>query len=168
VRNIKDERVSLNVLGKSGYDGIGQSPRAGRHTEIRTSGGVSCVRRFTTLTLLVGLMACQRGLADVESTPPEVNMTTAAATAADSDASTANATPLPDLRPAVRWYMKGYSPDAAPLIVQCMNDLGWEATYDPRFGAFLPELPLPQGMERDGAMGLCVASSHAHRSVYID
>ncbi len=95
-------------------------------------------------------------------------MTTGAATTADSDASTANATPISGLRPAVRWYMKGYSPDAAPLIVQCMNDLGWEATYDPRFGASLPEVSLSQGMERDAAMSLCVASSHPHRSIYID
>jgi hypothetical protein len=158
----------LDAFGKSEDEGIGRSPRAQRHTETRISGGASWISRFTILSLLVGVVACQRGLADVGSTPPEFTVTTGAATAADSGASTANSTPIPGLRPAVRWYMKGYSPDAAPLIVQCMNDLGWEATYDPRFGAFLPEVSLSQGMERDAAMSLCVASSHTHRSIYID
>ena len=167
MRNTKDERVSLNVLGKSGYDGIGRSPRAGRHTEIRISEGVSWISRFTILSLLVGLVACQRGLADVESTPPEVSMTTGAAAAADSDASTANATPISGLRPAVRWYMKGYSPDAAPLIVQCMNDLGWEATTIPDSGPSFLRFRCLKGWN-ETAISLCVASSHTHRSIYID
>jgi hypothetical protein len=93
-------------------------------------------------------------------------MTTGAATA-DSDASTANATPISGLRPGVRWYMKGYSPDAAPLIIQFMNDLGWEATYDPRFGAFLPEVSLSQGMERGAAMEP-LRRKFSHPSEYLD
>jgi hypothetical protein len=55
-----------------------------------------------------------------------------------------------------------------PLIVHCMNDLGWEATYDPRHGALLAEVPPSQVMERDGAMRFCVAGSNKYRGIYAD
>jgi hypothetical protein len=61
-----------------------------------------------------------------------------------------------------------YLADVAPLIVHCMNDFGWEATYDPLLGVLLPEIPLSHGMERDGAISLCVASSHTHSGIYVD
>jgi hypothetical protein len=49
-----------------------------------------------------------------------------------------------------------------------MNDLGWEATYDPRHGALLAEVPPSEEMERDGAMRFCVADSHNYRGIYAD
>jgi hypothetical protein len=126
------------------------------------------IRGFTIVSLLVAIVACQPGLADVGSTPPEESLTTGAATTADSAALTANSTPISGLRPEVRSYRQRYLSDIAPLIVHCMNDLGWEANYDPRLGAILPEVPLSQALERDGAMSFCVAGSRTSRGIYAD
>jgi hypothetical protein len=92
--------------------------------------------------------------------------TTTAATTAVSDASIADSTPISALRPAPRSYRQRYLSDIAPLIVYCMNDLGWEATYDPQIGVFLPELPFSQ--ERELAMSFCVAGSRTNRGIYVD
>jgi hypothetical protein len=137
------------------------------------------MRGCTILSLLIAMVACQLGQADEGSTPPEGAITTGAPIPADSDVGTPDSTPISDPRPEAGWYRLRYSSDVAPLIVRCMNDLGWEATYDPRLGGLLPEVPersergrgdpsLSQGMEREGAISLCVASSHTHRGIYID
>jgi hypothetical protein len=137
------------------------------------------MRGFTILSLFTAMVACQPGPADEGATPPEGAITSGAPIPADSDAGTTNSTPISDLRPETGWYRLRYSSDVEPLIVGCMNDLGWEATYDPRLGGLLPEDPersergrgdpsSSQGMEREGAISLCVASSHTHRGIYID
>lgn len=138
-----------------------------RDTETRISGYASWVRRFTILSLLLAIAACQAGPADVGSIPPKAAIT-AATTTADSGASAADSAPSPGLRPAAGSYMQRYLSQVAPLIVHCMNDLGWEATYDPRLGALLAEVPLSQEMERDGAMSFCVAGSRTYRGIYAD
>lgn len=102
--------------------------------------GASWTRGFTILSLLVAIVACQPGQNDVVSAPPE----------------------------SAPWYTLRYSHDVAPLIVQCMNNRGWEATYHPELGALLPKIPLLRAMERDEAIGFCVAGSHTHRRIYID
>ncbi len=79
-----------------------------------------------------------------------------------------DSTPTSDLRPEAGWYTLRYASAVAPLIVHCMNELGWVATYDPQLGALLPEIPLPQALERDEAIGFCVAGSHTHRMAYLD
>jgi hypothetical protein len=128
---------------------------------------------------LIAMVACQPGQADEGSTPPAGSGTDGGATTVETNASTADSTPISDLRPETGWYRLRYSSDVAPLIVHCMDDLGWEATYDPRLGGLLPEVPersergrgdpsLSQGMEREAAISLCVASSHTHRGIYID
>jgi hypothetical protein len=55
---------------------------------------------------------------------------------------------------------------SAPLIVYCMSELGWEATYDPQHGALLADVPPSQVMERDRAMSFCVAGSHNQHQIY--
>jgi len=137
-------------------------------TQTRISGYASWIRRFTILSLLLAIAACQAGPADVGSIPPETAMTTAATTTADSGASAAASAPITGLRPVAGSYMQRYLSKVAPLIVQCMNDLGWEATYDPRLGALLAEVPLSQEMERDGAMSFCVAGARTYRGIYAD
>lgn len=133
-------------------------------------------RPWALLVLTLVIAACGRVDGDATSLEPQ---TTTAATTAVSDAGTPNSTPISDLRPETAWYRLRYSSDVEPLIVRCMNDLGWEATYDPRLGGLLPEVPersergrgdpsLSQGMEREAAISLCVASSHTHRGIYID
>ena len=168
-----------DVFGKSGHDAKVRGPGAGRAPETRKSVGASWIRGFTILSLLFAMLACQLGPADVGSIPPEAARTNGAATTADSVANTANSAPISDLRPETGWYRLRYSSDVEPLIVRCMNDLGWEATYDPRLGGLLPEVPerserglgdpsLSQGMEREAAISLCVASSHTHGAIYAD
>jgi len=80
----------------------------------------------------------------------------------------ADSAPTSGPRPAVGSYRQRYLSSVAPLIVDCMNDLGWEATYETRHGALLGEVPPSQGMERDAAMTLCVAGSRTHRGIYAD
>jgi hypothetical protein len=170
---------NTDVFGKSGHDANERGPGADRDPETRISAGASWIRGCTILSLLIAMVACQPGQADEGSTPPEGAITTGAPTTAVSDAGEPNSTPISDLRPETGWYRLRYSSDVAPLIVHCMNDLGWEATYDSRLGGLLPEVPersergrgdpsLSQGMEREAAISLCVASSHTHRGIYID
>jgi hypothetical protein len=120
-------------------------------------------RPWPLLVLTLVIAACGRIDGDATSLEPQ---TTTAATTAVSDASIADSTPISALRPAARSYRQRYLSDIAPLIVYCMNDLGWEATYDPRLGVFLPELPFSQ--EREVAMSFCVAGSRTNRGIYAD
>lgn len=113
------------------------------------------------LALTLVIAACGR-IEAVPSSEPRPRSTLPPST------SIADSTPISDLTPETGWYRLRYSADVAPLIVHCMNDSGWEATYDPELGALLPQIPVSQGMERDGVMSLCVASSHTHRGIYID
>lgn len=159
-------RNQTNASVKSGCDGKGRGPRAGRDTETRISGGASWIRRFAILTLLVAIAGCQPGPADVGSTPPEAVMTTGAATTAKSDTSTVDPAPISGPRPPVGSSRQRYLSVSSRLIVNCMNDLGWEATYDPRHGALLAEVPPSQIMERDRTMSFCVAGSHNNHGIY--
>ena len=70
--------------------------------------------------------------------------------ASSESRTTVNASPSPSLAdpapisgptPPVGWYRQRYLPIAAPLIVHCMNEFGWEATYDPQRGAVIADVP---------------------------
>jgi hypothetical protein len=122
-------------------------------------------RPWSLLVLTLVMAAC--GRIDVEATSLEPQTTTAA-TNAVSDTSIADSAPISGLKPAAGSYRQRYLSVFAQLIVHCMNDLGWEATYDPRLGALLAEVPASQKMERDGAMSFCVAGSHNYRGIYAD
>jgi hypothetical protein len=111
------------------------------------------------LALILVIAACGR-IETVASSEPQTMIN------APPNASTADFTPISALRPAARSYRQRYLSDIAPLIVHCMNDLGWEATYDPQIGVFLPELPFSQ--ERELAMSFCVAGSRTNRGIYTD
>lgn len=122
-------------------------------------------RPWSLLILTLVIAACGQNDIEATSLGPE---TTTAATTAGSDASIADSAPTSGLGPAADSYRQRYLSDFAPLIVDCMSELGWEATYDPRLGALLAEVPLSQVMERDRAMSFCVAGSHSYRGIYAD
>ena len=91
------------------------------------------------------------------------------ATTAPSDTGIGDSAPISGARPAAGSYRQRYLSIVAPLIVYCMNDLGWEATYEPRSGVILAEGVLSsQGLERDSAMSFCVAGSRTYRGIYAD
>ena len=113
------------------------------------------------LALTLVTAACERNEA-VALSEPQTTIT------APANASIADSAPGSGLRPAAGSYPQRYLSNIAPLIVNCMNDLGWEATYDPRLGALLAEVPPSQVMERDGAMSFCVAGSRNYRGTYAE
>jgi hypothetical protein len=158
--------TQLDASGTSGYDSKGQCPCAHRDTEKRISGGGSWVGRFTIAALFVAIVACQSGPADVGSTLPAGSGTDRGATTADSDASIADSAPISSPRPAASGYRQRYLSVVSPLIVHCMNDLGWEATYDPQHGALLADVPPSQVMERDRTMSFCVMGSNNYRGIF--
>jgi len=123
------------------------------------------IRPWSLLILALVFAAC--GRVDGDATSVETQTTTAATTA-DSDTSTDDSAPISVPRPPVGSYRQRYLSNFAPLIVHCMTELGWEATFDHRLGVVLPAIPLSQQIERDGAMSLCVAGSHSHRGIYAD
>jgi hypothetical protein len=94
--------------------------------------------------------------------------TTTAATTADSDASIADSGPISGPRPPVGSYRGRYLSVSAPLIVHCMNDLGWEATYDPLHGAVIADVPPSQIEERDRTTAFCVAGTRTNRGIHAD
>jgi hypothetical protein len=120
-------------------------------------------RPWSLLILTLVIAACGQNDIEATSLGPE---TTTAATTAVSDASIADSAPISGLRPAADSYRQRYLSVSAPLIVHCMSELGWEATYDPQHGALLAEVPLSQKMERDRAMSFCVAGSHNQHEIY--
>ncbi len=120
-------------------------------------------RPWSLLVLTLVMAACGRVDGEATSSEPQ---TTSAVTMAVSDASIADSAPISG--PAAGSYRQRYLSNFAPLIVQCMTELGWEATYDPRLGVVLPEVPLSQKLERDGALAFCFAGSHSHRGIYVD
>ena len=122
-------------------------------------------RPWTLLALTLVIAACGRIDLEATSLKPQ---TTTAATTADSDTSIADSAPISGPRPTAGSYRQRYLSDVAPLIVQCMNQLGWEATYDPRRGVLLAEVPPSQEMEPFGAMSFCVAGSHSRHEIYAD
>lgn len=167
-------RNQTNASVKSGYGCNERGPRLGRDADAGIYGNAWWIRHFTILSLLVVIVACQPRPADVGSTPPEDALTTGATTA-DSNAdqgelvgSIAGSAPGSGPRPATGSYRQRYLSNVAPLIVNCINDLGWEATYDSRLGVLLPEVSLSQEKERDAAMSLCVAGSRTYHGIYAD
>ena len=120
-------------------------------------------RPWALLVLTLVMAACDR--IETAATSLEPQPTT---TAVDSDSSTNDSTSVSSQRPADVSYRQRYLSEIAPRIVHCMNDLGWEATYDPQHGAVLAEVPPSQEMERDGAMSFCVAGSQRYREIYAD
>ena len=111
------------------------------------------------LTLVVAACEQSEGVASSES-QTTVN--------ASPSTSTADSAPISGPTPPVGSYRQRYLSVSAPLIVHCMNDLGWEATYDPRQGPVLANVPPSQVMEREQAMSLCVASTRTNRLVHAD
>ena len=113
------------------------------------------------LVLTLVIAACGRieGVASSES-QTTIN--------APPSTSLAGSAPIPDAGPRAGSYRQRYLSDFAPLIVHCMTELGWEATYDSRLGIILPELPLAEKLERDGALAFCVAGSHNRNEIYVD
>ena len=120
-------------------------------------------RPWSLIVLALLMAACGRIDGDATSLDPQ---TTTVATTAVSDASSADSSPISGLRPAASSYRQRYLSDFAPLIVHCMGELGWEATYDLQLGVLLAEVPPAQKMERDGAMFFCVAGSHNYHEIY--
>ena len=122
-------------------------------------------RPWSLLVLTLVMAACGRVDGEATSLAPQA---TTAATTGVADASIADSAPPSSLRPPVGSYRQRYLSVSAQLIVYCMNDLGWEATYDPRHGAILAEVPPSQVIERDGVMRFCVAGSHNNHGIYAD
>lgn len=119
-------------------------------------------RSWCLLVLTLVIAACSQ--TDVEATSSG-SQTTTAATTAGSDTSIPDSAPISGPKPPVGSYRQRYLAVSAPLIVECMNDLGWEATYDPGHGALLADVPQSQMLERDGAMTFCVAGSQNYRGI---
>jgi len=117
---------------------------------------------WSLLVLTLVMAACGRVDGDATSFEPQ----TTTATTAVSDASIADSAPISG--PAAGSYRQRYLTNLAPLIVHCMAEIGWAATYDSRLGVVLPEVPSSQKLERDGALAFCVAGSHSHRGIYVD
>jgi hypothetical protein len=111
------------------------------------------------LTLVIAACGQIKGVASSES-QTTIN--------ASPSISTADSAPISGPGPGAGSYRQQYLSDFAPLIVHCMIELGWEATYDPQHGIVLPELPLAEKLERDGALAFCVAGSHHHLGIYAD
>jgi hypothetical protein len=176
VQTLVMNRNQRNASVQSGYGCNGRGPRQARDANARISGNAWWIRPFTILSLLVVIVACQAELADVGSTPPEAVLTTGSTTTAGSNVeqeefsgSIAGSAPASGPRPATTGsYRQRYLSNVAPLIVYCITDLGWEATYDSRLGVLLPEVSLSQEKERDTAMSLCVAGSRTYHGIYAD
>ena len=113
------------------------------------------------LALTLVIAACGRNEAVASSEPQTTSNSPPNTNFADS-------TPISGLRPAARSYRQRYLSDVAPLIVHCMNELDWEATYDPGLGVVLPDVSLSEKIEREGAMSFCVAGSRTNRGIYAD
>ena len=114
--------------------------------------GLSCL-----LALALVVVASGPGEA-MASSEPRTTIT------APANTGIANAVPIPERRPPVGWYGQRYLSDFA----QCMNDLGWEATYESRVGVLLGEIPFSLKTERERAMSLCVVSARPYGGIYAD
>ena len=110
------------------------------------------------LALTLVLAACEQG-ERVASSESQTTIASPSTSIADS---------APISGPAAGSYRQRYLTNLAPLIVHCMAEIGWAATYDSRLGVVLPEVPSSQKLERDGALAFCVAGSHSHRGIYVD
>ena len=111
------------------------------------------------LTLVVA--GCQQGevVASSESqttinAPPGVSIVDSAPTSGPT--------------PPVGSYRQRYLSIAAPLVVHCMNDRGWEATYDPLHGAIIADVSPSQIEERDRTTAFCVAGTRTNRGTHAD
>ena len=122
-------------------------------------------RPWSLLVLTLVMAACGRVDGEATSSQPQ---TTTALTIAVSETSIAVSAPISSPRPPVGSYRHRYLSIIAPLIVDCMIGLGWGATYDPRHGVLLAEVPPSQVMERDRTMSFCVAGSRTNRGIYVD
>ena len=122
-------------------------------------------RAWSLVVLALVMAACVRVEGVATSLQPQ---TTTAATTADSDARIADSAPISGPRPPVGSYRQRYLSVSAPLIVRCMNDLGWEATYDPQGGAVLADVPPSQIEERDRTTAFCVAGTRTNRGIHAD
>ena len=122
-------------------------------------------RPWSLLILALVMAAC--GRVDGGATLLEPQRTTAPTTA-DTDARIADSAPISGPRPPVGSYRQRLLYVSAPLIVHCMIDLGWEASYDPRHGVLLADVPPSQVMERDRTMSFCVAGTRTNRGIHAD
>ena len=113
------------------------------------------------LALTLAVAACQQ----TESVAPSESQTTIKATPSTSMVDPA---PISGPKLPVGSYRQRYLSVAAPLIVHCMNDLGWEATYDPQHGAVIADVPPGQIEERDRTMSFCVAGTRTNRGIHAD
>jgi hypothetical protein len=120
-------------------------------------------RPWSLLVLTLVMAAC--GGVDREATSLEPQTATAV-TIAVADASIDEPAPISGPGPAAGSYMQRYLSVSARLMVYCMTELGWEATYDPQHGVLLAEVPPSQKMERDRAMSFCVTGSHNNHTIY--
>lgn len=113
------------------------------------------------LALTLVLAACEQsdGVAASES---QTTVHTSPST------STTESAPVLGKTPPVRSYMQRYLSVSAPLIVHCMNDLGWEATYDPLRGAVIADVSPSQIKERDRTTAFCVAGIRTNRGIHAD
>ena len=120
-------------------------------------------RLLSLLVLALVIPAC--GRSEAAATPSELQTTTAATTAV-AGAGIAGSASISGPKPPVGSYWERYLAVSAKLIVHCMSELGWEATYDLQQGVLLAEVPLSQELERDRAMSFCVAGSHNQHQIY--
>jgi hypothetical protein len=109
------------------------------------------------LTLVIAACGQIKGVASSES-QTTIN--------ASPSISTADSAPISGPGPGAGSYRQQYLSDFAPLIVHCMIELGWEATYDPQHGALLADVPPSQVMERDRTMSFCVMGSNNYRGIF--